>query len=103
MGMRMAADRGTFGRTGFVLAAVGSAILLVIGIERMMGTPLANRPILVLSVLLIGLGVQMFTIGLLGELLVFFRARKIRDYRVEAIYEAESPVLSPRHDDVPSE
>ena len=68
-----------------------------------MGTPLANRPLLVLSVLLIGLGVQTFTIGLLGELLLFFRARKIRDYRVDAIYEAEPPALPPRSEDAPSE
>ncbi len=82
-----------FGGVGAVFAAIGSIVLLVIGIERMMGTPLSNRPLLVLAVLLIGLGVQIFTIGLLGELLVFFRARQIRDYRVESIFEASPPVL----------
>ncbi len=92
-----------FGGVGVAFGTVGSVVLLVVGIQRLLGTPLSNRPLLVLAVLLIGLGVQTFTIGLLGELLVFFRARKIRDYRVAAIYEAEPSVLPPRPEDASSE
>ena len=55
-----------------------------------MGTPLADRPILVLATLLLGLGVQLFTIGLLGELILFFHARNIRDYRIAAVYEGSA-------------
>ena len=43
--------------------------------------------------LLLGLGVQAFTIGLLGELLLFFQARDVRDYRVAEIHEATDPAL----------
>jgi hypothetical protein len=81
-----------FGGVGASFAAVGLTILAVIGIERMLGTPLSNRPLLVLATLLIGLGVQSFTIGLLGELLLFFNARQVRDYRIAAIYEASAPI-----------
>lgn len=82
-----------FGGVGSAFAAFGLALLLVIGVQRLFGTPLADRPILVLATLLIGLGVQAFSIGLLGELLLFFHARRVRDYRVDAVYEAETPAL----------
>ena len=82
-----------FGGVGAAFAAVGLTILAVIGIERLLGTPLANRPVLVLATLLIGLGVQSFTIGLLGELLLFFNARSVRDYRIAAVYEAPVPAI----------
>jgi hypothetical protein len=92
-----------FGSVGLGFAATGSVVLFVIGIQRLLGTPLSDRPILVLAILLIGLGVQVFTIGLLGELIVFFRARKIRDYRVETVYEAEPSVLPLPREDAPNQ
>jgi hypothetical protein len=82
-----------FGGVGSLFGAAGAGILLVVGTQRLLGTPLANRPILVLGTLLLGLGVQAFTIGLLGELIIFFHARNIRDYRIAAIHEADEPPL----------
>lgn len=84
-----------FGGLGSVFAALGGMILLVTAIQRLAGTPLGDRPALVLGTLLVGLGVQTFTIGLLGELILFFHARSIRDYRVGAVYEASPPPLEP--------
>ena len=84
-----------FGVVGSVFAALGALILLVAAIQRFGGTPLADRPILVLGTLLVGLGVQAFTIGLLGEMILFFYARSIRDYRIAAVYEANPPALDP--------
>jgi hypothetical protein len=82
-----------FGGVGSLFGVVGVGILLVVGIQRFLGTPLGDRPILVLGTLLVGLGVQAFTIGLLGELILFFHARNIRDYRIAAVYEAAPPPL----------
>jgi hypothetical protein len=82
-----------FGGLGAAFGGVGFVILLVIGIERLAGRPLSDRPALVLATLLLGLGVQAFAIGLLGELILFFRARSIRDYRIAAVYEASPPPL----------
>jgi hypothetical protein len=45
---------------------------------------------------------QARSIGLLGELLLFFQARDVRDYRVASIYEAEVPPL-PASDDTEPE
>jgi hypothetical protein len=88
-----------FGGVGSVFGALGALVLALAVLERFtLSRPLADRPVLVLGTLLIGLGVQLFTIGLLGELILFFHARSIRDYRIAAIYEASPPALpDPRH------
>jgi hypothetical protein len=85
-----------FGGLGSAFAAVGGAMLLVLGVQRLLGTPLADRPALVLATLLLGLGVQAFTIGLLGELILYFQARNVRDYRITAVLESDPPPLAPR-------
>jgi len=82
-----------FGAAGSAFGAVGGVILLVVGIQRLMGSPIADRPILILGTLLLGLGVQVLTIGLLGELLLFYQARDLRSYRVAEIHEANTPAL----------
>ncbi len=77
-----------FGGVGALFGTVGGALLLWLGTQRLMGVPLGGRPLLVLAILLVGLGVQTLTIGLLGELILFFHARRQRDYRIAAIYGA---------------
>jgi hypothetical protein len=47
--------------------------------------PLANRPALLLSSLLVVLGIQIFAIGLIGEIVIFTHARDLREYTVEKI------------------
>ncbi len=85
-----------FGAVGALFGILGGAILLVVGVERLLGEPLAGRPILVLGTLLVGLGVQSLTIGLLGELMLFFQARDVRDYRIAEIIECAEPALPER-------
>ena len=48
---------------------------------------LANRPILILGVALIVLGVHFIGVGLLGEIIIFTQARNIKEYKVERIDE----------------
>jgi hypothetical protein len=82
-----------FGAVGTLFGAIGATILLVVGVQRVLGVPLAGRPMLVLGTLLLGLGVQAFTIGLLGELLLFFHARELPEYRIAEVYEADPAPL----------
>jgi hypothetical protein len=82
-----------FGSVGAAFASIGLVILVVVTAQRFLGQPLADRPLLVLATLLVGLGVQAFTIGLLGELILFFHARNIRDYRIAKVYESDPPPL----------
>jgi len=50
--------------------------------------PLAERPALILSSLLVAVGLQVLAIGLIGELIVFINARSMRQYRVREVVEA---------------
>jgi glycosyltransferase involved in cell wall biosynthesis len=60
-----------FGRIGSTFSLAGLLIGLYLTIMKFgFGQPLYNRPLLYLSTLLIILGLQFFSIGLLGELIV---------------------------------
>ncbi len=49
------------------------------------GVGLADRPALLLSSLLVVLGLELFALGLLGELIIFTHARQIRDYQIGSV------------------
>jgi hypothetical protein len=49
--------------------------------------PLSEKPMLIFGVLLMVIGVQIGSIGLIGELIIFTHARQINDYKVEKILE----------------
>ena len=60
-----------FGRVGFGFGFVGFIIALYLSIMKLgFGIPLYNRPLLYLGTLLMIIGLQFFSIGLLGELIV---------------------------------
>jgi hypothetical protein len=66
-----------FGVVGAALAGAGLLLCLVLAWQRLvLGDPLANRPALILGVLLIVLGVQTGSLGLLGELVVHLQAQR---------------------------
>jgi glycosyltransferase involved in cell wall biosynthesis len=71
-----------FGLVGSVFLALGAVISLVLLIQRVEGQGIANRPALLLGVLLIALGVQLIGLGLVGEIIVHLRAPHRRAYRV---------------------
>lgn len=60
-----------FGLIGLVATLVGGTITAVLGIQRLFfGVQLANRPIVLLGFLLVVTGMQLLTMGLIGEMLV---------------------------------
>lgn len=71
-----------FGLVGSGLAGLGGVILVVMAIQRLAGRGLADRPLLLLAVLLFTLGVQAVALGLIGEIIVHFNAPHRRPYRV---------------------
>lgn len=73
-----------FGLIGSGLFASGLTISFLVTIQRILSaTPLADRPLLILGVLLMVLGVQVGSIGLLGEMIIFTHARKMKDYAID--------------------
>jgi len=86
-----------FGMIGVSTFVVGVALVAWLAIERLIfGQPLADRPALLLSSLLVVLGMQLFALGLLGELIIFTHARDIKDYQIEEVvrYPAPGPVVA---------
>ncbi|MCX8072621.1 MAG: glycosyltransferase family 2 protein [Candidatus Binatia bacterium] len=60
-----------FGSLGLICGLVGIAIIGALGFQRLvLGVPLANRPLVLLGILLTVVGIQFVSMGLLGELLV---------------------------------
>ncbi|WP_028580358.1 glycosyltransferase family 2 protein [Desulfogranum japonicum] len=60
-----------FGGIGFLSSAIGILMALVMTFQRQfMGIPLGSRPLLLLAILLIFIGFQFITIGLVAELIV---------------------------------
>mgnify|MGYP002551442373 FL=1 len=59
-----------FGKGGLLCGFVGFVICVYLVVLKIMGQAIGGRPLLVLGVLLIILGVQLFSIGFLGDMLV---------------------------------
>jgi hypothetical protein len=77
-----------FGMLGATTFGVGVMALVYLCIERLVfQESLADRPALLLATLLVVLGMQIFALGLLGELIIFTHARDLKDYRVEEVIE----------------
>jgi glycosyltransferase involved in cell wall biosynthesis len=88
-----------FGMVGASTFVIGALLVTYLAIDRLVfGHALADRPALLLSSLLVVLGMQLFAIGLLGELIIFTHARDIKDYQVdEVIRYPEGTVASSIH------
>jgi hypothetical protein len=70
------------------LFSIGSLFLSIIVMERLFfDRDLADRPALLLSSLLVVLGLQVFSLGLLGELIIFTHARALKEYKIARIIE----------------
>jgi glycosyltransferase involved in cell wall biosynthesis len=72
-----------FGFFGMIATLLGVGITGMLGIEKIFfGVPLADRPLLLLGILLVLGGVQFVTLGLLGEML----ARTYHESQAKPIY-----------------
>jgi glycosyltransferase involved in cell wall biosynthesis len=77
-----------FGLLGVGAIVLGSISTLYVIIERLFfGVALADRPALFLSSLLVVLGIQIFAIGLIGEIIIFTHTKELKDYTIERIVE----------------
>lgn len=74
-----------FGLSGAVFFALGVGINLHLTLSKFLGQSLANRPLLIVGVVSMVLGIQLLSMGLLGELIIFIHARKMKEYKIEQI------------------
>jgi dolichol-phosphate mannosyltransferase len=79
-----------FGGLGLGLALIGFVVLVYLTIVKLTGHAIGERPLLTLGVLLVVVGLQFFSLGLLGELVTSHHeeravARDTQDARVEEL------------------
>ena len=75
-----------FGAIGVPVMLVGGLITAWLMIARLFfDMPLADRPALVFSVMLLVLGIQIIALGLVGEIIIFASSRRIRGYEIEKV------------------
>jgi glycosyltransferase involved in cell wall biosynthesis len=72
-----------FGLLGVLASLLGGAITILLGLQKLLfNVQLANRPLLLLGILLIVIGVQFVSLGLIGEML----ARTYHESQEKPIY-----------------
>jgi len=82
-----------FGKWGFALGGLGFLLALWLTIEKLiLGHSIGSRPALILAVLLILMGVQLVSIGLLGEMTVrtYYEGQNMPIYRVREVVDLSS-------------
>lgn len=74
------------GFVGAIFAITGAIIDLYLFVYRILQLgPIAGRPMLLLGSLLLIIGIQMISIGLIGEMIIFTHAKEIKEYNIEEI------------------
>ena len=75
-----------FGLTGTTVLLIGVCITSYLIIGRFFNVfSLSNRPIFLIGILLIVLGLQIFAIGLIGEIIIYTHAKDFKDYSIKEI------------------
>ncbi|MBK6433462.1 MAG: glycosyltransferase family 2 protein [Anaerolineae bacterium] len=87
-----------FGGIGLTLGAVGTLIgMYLTYLKLILGQSIGSRPLLLLAVLLVVLGVQMLSIGLLGEMTMrtYYEAQNKPIYAIREILENQEATQEP--------
>lgn len=71
-----------FGLVGMSFMTVGSVVLGVLAVQRLGGRGIADRPLLLLGVLLVVVGIQAMGLGLVGEIVVHHNISRRPLYRL---------------------
>jgi dolichol-phosphate mannosyltransferase len=79
-----------FGGFGLVLGGAGSLVLLYLTVVKLAGEAIGHRPLLTLGVLLVVVGIQLVSLGLLSELITSQHEERVSEHirddpRVEEI------------------
>jgi len=78
-----------FGSIGAACSLLGAVMFGYCVWQKLTGDQegLYGRPVFLISVMLLVLGVQVIGFGLVGEIIIYTQAHHLREYRVERVYE----------------
>jgi dolichol-phosphate mannosyltransferase len=68
-----------FGGLGLVLGFFGTAILVYLTVLKALGHAIGGRPLLMLGVLLVVIGLQFFSLGLISEMITSHHEERVRE------------------------
>jgi len=87
-----------FGFPGFIIFSIGSLLALYLFYQRtFMGIGLADKPMVLVSILLIVFGIQLFAIGLVAEIIIFTHSKDSKEYIVEKVIGGKTEELEKIH------
>ena len=75
-----------FGGLGLMLGALGVAVLIYLTVLKIGGHAIGQRPLLTLGVLLVVVGLQFFSLGLIGEMITSHHEERARDREQTALH-----------------
>jgi glycosyltransferase involved in cell wall biosynthesis len=89
-----------FGMLGASMFGIGALVVLYLILERVVFQQgLADRPALLIAALVVVLGLQLFALGLLAELIIFTHARHLKDYQgAQIIHYPKAELPAPRRE-----
>jgi dolichol-phosphate mannosyltransferase len=68
-----------FGGLGLILGFIGSAILVYLTVVKALGHAIGQRPLLLLGVLLVVIGMQFFSLGLISEMITSHHEERVQE------------------------
>src|SRR5207253_9300146 len=75
-----------FGGLGLLLGAGGIAVLVYLTVVKIGGHAIGQRPLLTLGVLLVGVGLQFFSLGLISEMITSHHEERSRERDTERLH-----------------
>jgi glycosyltransferase involved in cell wall biosynthesis len=75
-----------FGGLGLLLGAIGTAILVYLTVLKATGEAIGHRPLLTLGVLLVVVGLQFFSLGLISELITSHHEERAAEREREQLH-----------------
>ncbi len=81
-----------FGNIGIFFFSIGALLSVYLLVIKILGNEIGNRPLLTLSVLLILVGIQLFTIGIVTDLLMrtYYESQDKKPYNIRKITAIEN-------------
>ena len=81
-----------FGNIGILFFVLGVLINVYLFIVKLLGNDIGNRPLLILGMLLILVGIQLFTIGIVADLLMrtYYESQDKKPYNIRKITTIEN-------------
>jgi hypothetical protein len=75
-----------FNAVGLAFILISVPVMCYVFVQKFfMGQPIGDRPILLLAIFFLVLGVQTASVGLLGEIITFIHGRQKKEYVIQKI------------------